>query len=179
MSNFSIDIINPHWIDNKVDNDFDTCSHGEFILTIGGHEILNANDKADWTTCTSVLQLLRGIEDDFTKSKNQIILHCSGLMMLSCPVGIYWKLNHDGSTVIIREIKKQLAISEIDAIKFPMVASIDLEEYKREVLNVAKKVKEFYNRSKPRVVSNDKYDIEEYKKFWNEFDSLYEKYSKI
>jgi len=66
MSNFKIDIVDHHWIDHDPNNETDKCSHGLFILTIGDTKILTQEDDIDdWTTSTSVLKLLRTIENDF------------------------------------------------------------------------------------------------------------------
>src|ERR1700760_4898180 len=114
MNNFNIDIIDHHWIDNDLENETDECSHGKFILTIGGKKILTSDDEIDdWTTSTSVLRLLRTIEHDFVENRDSgIILHCGMVQMISCPIAIDWVLVHKDDRVVIRDIKKYLSTDE-------------------------------------------------------------------
>lgn len=108
MGNFILDIVDHHWIDRDPGNETDECSHGRFLLTLGGVQILSGEDDInDWTTSTSVLRLLRTLEDDFIEDRGfGIILHCGMLPMISCPISIDWQLVHAGGKVLISEIKK-------------------------------------------------------------------------
>jgi hypothetical protein len=179
VSDFAIDIVNHRWIDNDPENETDECSHGRFLLTIGGQEILTYSDEIeDWTTSTSVLRLLRTIENDFNQEDRGygILLHCGMIQMISCPIAIDWILTHEGRKVVIREIKKYPSSDDSRVIDFKgLEVSIDIKDYTREVVKVARQVKEFFSRSKPRKLMG--VDIECNREFWQEFDALLLKYS--
>jgi len=179
VDNFEIDILNHHWIDNDPNNESDECSHGQFILSIAGEGILTQEDTIqDWTTSTSVLRLLRTIESDFVQDRGPgIIIHCGMIQMISCPIAIDWVLNHEGNEVIIKEIKKYPNTRDEDAVDYNgLVGIVHIDDYKHEILKVARQVKGFFARSKPRRL--DGADVECNNEFWKEFDGLLSKYSK-
>jgi len=178
MSNFKIDIVDHRWIDNDPENETDECSHGRFILTIGGREILTRDDDIDdWTTSTSVLRLLRTIENDFVGNRGSgIILHCGMVQMISCPIAIDWLLVHRDDKVIISEIRKYPSADDSKVIVFEALeVEMDIFEYKSEIVKVAKQVKKFFSQSKPRKLTG--VDVECNLQFWNEFDGLLHKYA--
>jgi hypothetical protein len=178
VDNFKIDILNHCWIDNDPENVTDECSHGQFILTIAGQRILDESDDIlNWTTSTSVLRLLRTIEEDFVEDREPgIILHCGMIQMISCPIAIDWILQHEEDKVIIKEVKKYLSTSDECVVDYKgLVGVIDVDEYKSEILKVARQVKEFFARSKPRRLAEA--DIKCNFEFWKEFDGLVNKYS--
>ncbi|MEO7048030.1 MAG: hypothetical protein ABI091_22215 [Ferruginibacter sp.] len=179
MNNFTIDIIDHHWIDNDPNNQFDNCSHGKFMLTIGGQEILSDKDDImDWTTNTSVLRLLRTLDNDFIDNRDMgIILHCGMIHMISCPIAVDWILVYKDGKVIISDIKKYLTTNDNDVIDFKgLTSTIEIEEYRCQIIKIALEVKEFFAISKPRKYY-DGSEMESNWKFWEEFDLLLEKHS--
>jgi hypothetical protein len=179
MKNFEIEIIDQHWIDGDPDNTTDMCSHGIFRISINGQTVLSAEDGVDdWTTSTSVLRLLRTIDDDFQYDRDfGIILHCGMIEMISCPIALDWLLWHEDDVVWIKDIKKYLTTNDADVIEYPnLTASIPLKEYKNEIAKVALQVKEFFATSKPRKYYNDQERLDNIK-FWSEFDSLLSRHS--
>lgn len=179
IPNFSVEITNHHWIDNDLNNINDPCSHGIFLLTINGQEILTAEDGIqDWTTNTSVLRLLRTIDDDFIENRDfGIILHCGLLEMISCPISLDWLLRHEGEYIVITDIKKQLTTNENNVIEYKnLIAHIPKDKYKAEILKVANQVKNFYATSRPRNYS-DEQERQASIAFWKEFDELVSKHS--
>ena len=179
MKLFEIDIVDHHWIDRNPDNTKDECSHGRFLLTINGQIILGEEDDVrDWTTCTSVLRLLRTIDEDFLEARDfGVLLHCGGIEMISCPISIDWLLWHEGDMVCIKEIKKYLTWKDEEVIEFPgLTARISKEHYVSEVVKVATQVKDFFRISKPREYFNETARRQS-AEFWKEFDLLTAKHS--
>ncbi len=178
MNNFSIDIVDHHWIDNDVDNEYDECSHGKFLLTIGGQEILCEKDTIDWTTSTSVLKLLRTLDSDFkVNTDSGIIIHCGMVYVMSCPISIDWNLIHKDGKVLISIIRKYITCNEKDVIDFEgLTATVEIEEYRNQIINVAIQVKDFFAMSKPRKYYSGS-EMETNWKFWEEFDLLLERHS--
>ena|SRR5579859_149696 len=178
MTDFQIDIINPHWIDGDPENDTDECSHGQFILTIAGKEILTKDDDIrDWTTNTSALLLLRTLESDFSGEGGYgILLHCGMLQMISCPISVDWIWTHEAGKVIITKISKRLSARHEGPVEFQgLTGIVHIDHYKNEILKVARQVKDFYARSRPRKLSGPYLKINE--EFWQQFDSLLLKHS--
>jgi hypothetical protein len=96
--------------------------------------------------------------------------------MTSCPIVIDWHLIHEGHKVIIKNIRKYLSTDESKVVKYAgLEVEIDIDEYKNEIVKVAKQVKDFFTRSKPRNLTG--LDIECNREFWEEFNSLLLKYS--
>ena len=179
MQKFTIDIINHHWIDNDPNNTSDHCSHGIFILNINDQQILSANDDIeDWTTSTSVLKLLRTIDDDFQSNYEMgIILHCGMIQMISCPISLDWMLKHKDEDIIITDVKKYLTTNDKDVVEYKyLMATIPREMYKLEILKVANQVKDFFGKSKPRTYF-DEQEKQTSITFWKEFDYLISKHS--
>ena len=178
MDDFRVDIINHCWIDNDPENDTDECSHGQFILTIAGTEILTKDDEIlDWTTSTSVLRLLRTIGNDFIENRGSgIILHCGMVQMISCPISIDWKLYHENNNVVIKEVKKYPSVRDEDVINYEgLVGIIHIDDYKEQIIKVARQVKDFFAQSKPRRLEG--IDVECNLEFWKEFDDLLQRHS--
>lgn len=178
MDDFRLDIINPCWIDKDPGNDTDECSHGQFMLTIAGTDILTKDDQIlDWTTSTSVLRLLRTIGNDFIENRGAgIILHCGMVQMISCPIAIDWVLHHEGNKVVIKAVKKYPSVKDEDVIDYKgLVGIIHIDDYTDQILKAAKQVKDFFARSKPRRLTG--IDMESNLDFWKEYDDLLQKYS--
>lgn len=174
MAQFKLDIVDQHWIDRDPNNTTDVCSHGSFLLSINGQSILSREDDIDdWTTSTSVLRLLKTIDDDFLENRDVgIILHCGMLEMISCPISLDWQLWHYKGKIFIKDIKKYLTTNEVEVIEYPeIIAAIPEDEYRNEVLKVALQVKSFFATSKPRQYFDHEERLDNIR-FWKEFDSL-------
>ena len=168
--NLDIKIISQGWIEKS---EFDLCSHGIFELTIGKENILNKSDN-EWTISTSVLQLLRCIEPNSEIKKDfEAIMCCGGILMLGCPIGVYFDLEHKNEKIIINNIKKKITTGDINQVLYPNIkAEIDKKHFAIKILKVAREVKLFFKNSPKKNVT--KMDKEFWIEFWKEFNELYE-----
>jgi hypothetical protein len=172
MDKFNIKILSHEWISNE-NTETDLCSHGKLELTIGEEIILNESD-GDWTISTSVLQLLRCIEPNpDTETDFNPIMCCGMLLMLGCPIGLYFDLKHKNGKIVIRNIKKQYGTNDNEHVLYPkIVAEINTSDFAINILNLAKEVKSFFN-NEPKKNLDDDMDKELWFEFWNEFNELY------
>ena len=173
MDYFNIKILSHEWISNE-DTESDLCSHGKLELTIGKEKILSESD-GDWTISTSVLQLLRCIEPNPNTEKDfNPIMCCGMLLMIGCPIGLYFDLKHQNDKILIRNIIKQYGTSDNEQIIYPnIVAEINKKDFALNILSLAKEVKLFF-KNEPKKNIDDDMDKELWTKFWEEFNELYE-----
>ena len=173
MDVFNIKILTHEWISNK-NSESDLCSHGKFELTIGKEKILNESD-GNWTISTSVLQLLRCIESNpKTEINFNPIMCCGMLLMLGCPIGIYFDLKHQNGKILIKNIIKQFGTNDEEQILYPNIkVEINKEDFAKNILCLAKEVKMFFN-NEPKKNIEDEIDKKLWAEFWAEFNELYE-----
>jgi hypothetical protein len=173
LANFKIEIISTHWLENYDDPD-DRCVHGK-VKVIFGNEIVaeNSDDPNDWFTLSAMaLHLLRTLETNHTEEtpvaqclvpgdgyhidhrENQFQVHIETLYPMV--YGYNWWVTH-----IKDKVKLETIIGNISIIPF--------EIYKKEILNFADKIEEFYKKSSPKNLPEIEYDKIGYLKFWNEW----------
>lgn len=171
MNNFELKILTQNWISNRFKKT-DLCSHGKLELIIGNKTIISERDDIEWTINTSILKFLRCIESDHLAKRDfDIILHCGELLMLSCPIGIYFDLKHENDMVVINNIKKQFGVGESE---YELMSEIEVKiskiEFAKKIIREAKVIKNFFN-AQPKIIE-DKRDMFIYTEFWREFDEL-------
>lgn len=173
MNGFNLKILSQEWISNEKPED-DLCSHGKFELTINGEKIINESD-GDWTISTSVLQLLRCIEPNpVTEKEFNPIMCCGMLLMLGCPVGLYFDLTHKEGKVLISNVKKQYGIGNNELILYSEIkAEINKKQFAMNILSLAKEVKLFFKNASKKIIQNE-IDEQLWIEFWKEFNELYE-----
>ena len=182
MDNFEIRIINQEWLETE-HTENDLCSHGELELIIGNEKISTELDGG-WTISTSVLQFLRCLEPNSETEKDfNPIMCCGGLLMMSCPIGIYFDLHHtDNETIIIKNIIKQLDTGT-KFIEYPnLTVELDKKDFAVKILKIAKEVKMFFENEPKKYIelknepNSDFFQMEKenWIEFWKEFNELYE-----
>jgi hypothetical protein len=173
LPEFKIDITEQGWITSKPESvSEDLCSHGDIRLVIGGHVIAPGDGSGDYTISTSALSLLRTLETDHSPDDpdaEQLILHCRMLLMLSCPIGIDWRVTHRDGRVFLSDMVRSDNTDPCDAVRFAGVA-VELSEdaYRREIVAFANKAKEPF--AGIEKVFPDEVEQREYEEFWLEFE---------
>jgi len=158
---FEINATNLTWLEN-VDEETDLCLHGKAVAKIGD-EIF----EDDATVSATALYLLKSLTEDHLIHKGNQMLPCCGFSIYAnedktavdicgCPNGTDWSIIHVGDDVKIITDSGQETI-------------IGLDEYKISVYSFADKIKEYYEKSTPKVLPKDKVDREGYIVFWNEW----------
>jgi hypothetical protein len=171
---FEIEITRQGWIDPDLDDaPVDLCSHGDIRLEIGGGLIVPGTGGHWYTISTSALALLRTLESDHSRKRpvaDRLILCCGMLMMLSCPIGVDWRVTHLGSgRVRLDEVVRCDTVDESDAIHFPgLVVELAEDEYARQIVGFAERAKEPF--AGAEKTPPDEFEQELYEEFWREYD---------
>ena len=141
MKDFEIEVLEQKWISDDAERS-DLCSHGKLRLIIADENILSDESNLDWTLNTSALRLLRTIESNHIAKKDfELILHCGGLLMMNCPIGVYFDLEHNGNKVKVSNIKKQFGVGEADSKLYSGIEVVlDKTSYAKEVIKFAGQV---------------------------------------
>ncbi len=167
MDYFRIDLLDQYWIDKNNDNQTDFCSHGDIYLMINDQEIVTEKDGA-WTVSSAALRLMKSALYGYDGDNDLPIISCCGyLMNYGCPDTITWDAQINNGTI-------ELSNFRFGEVKyggrslFQDSFRVDLEDYTKQVLVFAQKVKQFYNDSLPRIFSG-KSDQDEYEEYWRLF----------
>jgi hypothetical protein len=173
LANFEIDITEQGWFDAEADSErYDLCSHGDIRLIIGGRVVAPGDGSGDWTISTSALALLRTLESDHVSGdwRDQLVLHCGMIFMLSCPLGIDWSVRHAYGRVHLSEV----VLRDEARHDFPgLAADLTEEEYHRQLIAFAQKAKQpFIGVEK---ATSDDYEQQCYEEFWDEYDARLER----
>lgn len=175
MSNqqFIIEVLNLHWI-NNIDDGNDLCVHGHLYLKIGD-TIISNEESGDWTLSSTALYLLRTLENNYKNDGNSTqILPCCGhvfyydgetekVIIQGCYLGVDWEVIHEENQV-------KLVLENGEA------TIVDINEYRKIVLDFADKIEAFYNNSHPRNLPIDDFDKKGYLAFKKEWRTLRDKW---
>jgi hypothetical protein len=169
-NDFQIEIIEQGWLEGCSPEE-DLCSHGKIKLTIGGHSITSGHE--DYGISESALALLRTLgsnHSDEQQVAQRLIFHgCGTILMMGCPIGVYWSVTHLDNHVRISDVMRDDA--EAYLTRFPGL-SVDVPEeiYRQRIVAFAEKAKEPFN-GVTKTFTDD-FDRREYEKFWAEYDLL-------
>ena len=166
--NFSIEVKNMHWLGDGQESLYDVCSHGDVTVKIG-NEIFQENEMA---LNASALYLLRTLTADYLAEfdnpmRDFALITCCGytlvavpdssdVVILSCPFGIDFSVEHVDSQVKITTLSEETIV-------------MDFEEYQRTIYAFADEVKSFYDNEPPRLFRED-YEQQGYERFWGEWN---------
>lgn len=173
LDNFRIQLLTQNWIDNVSDDGKDLCSHGKVQLMINGIVLSNEN-SGDWTVASSGLKLMKSAIYGYDSGIDFELISCCGYLRMfpSCNRYITWDTEINDNLIIISNIQ----CPEVDKEELkPLSGKIEIQymEYTTQVLNFANKVIEFYSSSLPKQFYS-KYEEEEYKLFWKEFNEYHQ-----
>lgn len=172
MDNFKVELLTQNWIDNKLDDGFDFCSHGKVLLMV--NDIVLSNESSgDWTVASAALRLMKSAIYGYDSKDDLELIPCCGYLRLfpSCPNYITWDTTIHNNAIIVSNIQRSK--NEKNGLKVINGSfQIQYKEYIMEVLSFADKIKKFYSSSSPRKFY-DKFDEEEYELFWKEFNEYH------
>lgn len=169
-NNFDIKLIDLFWI-KEVDDPTDLCAHGHVFVKIG-NEIIADKDSLDVTVSATALYLMRTLKEDYKEGDYASqLLPCCGHFIIAdnekdfvdicgCPSGIDWTIIHTTDHKI-----KHVTNSGQEA-------TIDIEVYKKIVLDFADQVESFYKTSLPKTIPTSDFDKKGYLTFWKEWRKL-------
>ena len=174
-TDFEIKILNLWWLDTKLgkpDSGHDLCVHGELFIKIGDEVLTNGEEG--WTISAAVFFLLRTLFVDYHHDfENELIPDCGhtmwpdgkrGVMVLGCPNGLNWTIEHQGNNVKHTTENGSVAV-------------ISEEDYIDMILRLADQVEDFYEKH-PRILPEDKHNLEGYHRFWENWQMLKSKAEK-
>lgn len=168
---FEIKIIDLYWLEH-IDDPVDLCAHGHVYVRIKD-EILSDKDSLEITISATALYLMRTLKNNYKKNDyaSQLLPCCGHFITIDdnqedrvhihgCLSGIDWTIIHteDGKVKHTSESGK--------------VAMIDRETYREMVLAFADEVEDFYKKSLPKNLPEDKFDRSAYLTFWKEWRNL-------
>jgi hypothetical protein len=149
----------------------DLCSHGDIRLVISGRVIAPGEGSGDYAIGTSALALLRTLESDHSPGlrvvPTALVMHCGGLLMVSCPYGIDWAVLHRGRRVLISDVVKD-ECEKLDGLS----ADLSEDEYRRQIIAFATTAKELFAASEKSLDDSTRAEFEE---FWREYDERLER----
>jgi len=192
---FEIEVTSQGWLDeSELSVRYDLCTHGDLRLVIGGHVILPGDGENEFTISTSALTLLRTLESDHSLAPpfegtsgsrewlndlgvpitEKLVMHCGMLAMISCPIGVDWRVTHGEGRVRLQDVVHVHALGEMRF--YDLSAELPFEEYRRSVVAFAEKAKEPFV-GVVKEFDEDDYDRELYPRFWAEYDGLLARHS--
>lgn len=166
---FEIELLDIHWLEDTPEEN-DLCAHGQVKVIIGNEIIVDRREKQNhWTLSAMAVHLLRTIENnhDLENLVGEHLIPCCGhhidhlensidVHIQGCFTGInYWVKHIDENIQLTTESNTEVVIP--------------INEYKTEIINFVDKVEEFYEKSKPKKLPDDKYDKTGYELMWKEW----------
>lgn len=154
------------------------------------------DDERDYfTISTSALSLLRTLESDHAPAlplegssgrhewlnelgvplTEKLIIHCGELAMLSCPIGIDWRVTHRDDSMQISDVVR--VDNRVTTPLLDLAVELPFEKYRRQIVAFAEKAKEPFV-GVEKEFDEDDYDRELYPKFWAEYDGLLARHSR-
>ena len=167
---FRIDLLEQGWLDGCEPRS-DPCSHGRLHIVIGGTTV--ADGELELGISESSLGLLRPLEDDRSSAEEQerLILHgCGLILMMGCPIGIDWDVEHAGDVVRVGNVVVCDGTGADDERELHVSADVPAARYREQVVALAKAVKQLFATS-PDKALDDPFDRQQYAEFWREFDA--------
>jgi hypothetical protein len=167
---FRIDLLEHGWLDG-CEATSDPCSHGRLRIVIAGTTV--ADGKPELGISESALGLLRTLDDDRHGSQEQerLIMHgCGLILMMGCPIGIDWDVEHAAQVVRVRNVVVCDGTGAEDERELNVSADVPASLYCEQVVALAKTVKRFFAASADKVLA-DPVDRQVYAEFWREFDA--------
>ena len=164
---FRIDLLEQDWLDG-CDAASDLCSHGRLRIVIGDTTVADGEDN--FGISESALGLMRTLKDDrhsALEEERLIVCGCGLILMMNCPFGIDWDVEHAGDLVRVRNVVVDDGACERD---LHVSTDVPRAEYRQQVVALAKAVKDFFGAS-PDKVFDDSFDRDQYLAFWQEFDA--------
>jgi hypothetical protein len=167
---FEIKILDLHWI-NNVDDPTDLCAHGHVFVKIG-NEIVCDSSRLDVAVSSTALYLMRTVRNNYAKGDfaSQLLPCCghfiiadedkSSVQICGCPSGIDW-------TIIQVDDRRIRHTTENG-----QEAILEIESYKRMVLEFVEQVEQFYDNSLPKTIPTNEFDKDGYLTFWKEWKNL-------
>src|SRR5436190_21575034 len=172
MELFTIDIVEQGWLDGS-SSEQDLCSHGRIKLVIDDQLISPADEE--YGISESALALLRTLEHDHSPEHpiaERLIFHgCGTMLMLGCPIGFDWSVEHVPGQVRIANVVRYDTTSESDAVHFPDLAvEVPDEQYRQQIVKFADEAKTLFDGITKTFYDDE--DRERYEEFWAEFETL-------
>lgn len=166
---FELKINDLYWIKGVADDPADLCLHGKVFVKIGDKVIDDGIEK-DWAVSAGAYYMLKSVYSDHLTGSSEVLHPCCGhfmfidektdaLVIMDCPLGLDWSVKHEGCIV-------KLIVDEHTQIVIP------LAEYKETVFEFADAIKSFYNACSPKVPTGEKFEVDGYQKFWEDWEKL-------
>jgi hypothetical protein len=166
----NLELLRPHWINDKGDDPSDQCAHGFIDLSINGIEFSSESD-GEWTVSAAALFLLRTVTSDHSPqdsvAEGNFLLPCCGFTIcpseesrypyciLGCNNGIDPSIRHSRGTV-------QVSLDNKSAV-------VPLHEWAKAVLRFSDQVQEFYDSAEPKEQLEDDFDRSGWEFFWQDW----------
>jgi hypothetical protein len=167
---FEIDLLKQEWLEG-CEAASDPCSHGRLRVVIGDATVTDG--ELDLGISESALGLLRTLDEDRRSATEQdrLILHgCGLILMMGCPIGIDWDVQHDGDVISLNNVIVCDGTGAGDERGLHVSAEVPAHEYREQVVTLADAVKRFFATG-PEKVFDDSFDRQQYADFWQEFDA--------
>jgi len=147
----------------------DQCAHGKMLFQVDATVYVQP-EGGKWTLSAAGLFLLRTLEHDHTKanpvSEHNLLIPCCGhsawlneggrfkLLCTGCGLGKNPEVIHRDKTILIRGEQEQ---------------TVSFMEWKDSVFAFVDQVREFYDKSSPKVLPDEGVDREGGAAFWQEW----------
>jgi hypothetical protein len=158
---------NLHWL-GESETERDLCLHGFVDLSIGGKSLSDEN-SGEWTVCVASYNLLKTVNNNYTKSTfNSQLIPCCGhskycdmgesIFITGCSNGVDWNITHKDRKIIHSfDDGEEIETSH--------------SEWAKAVVEFSDDVMDFYEQSSERVPS-DEHEKEALRRFLAEWKQL-------
>jgi len=201
LPDFHIEIVTQEWLapNRPGAEDNDLCTHGDIRLVIGGQTIAPGDGRGEYGISEAALGLLRTITSnresplrgtrglhwsrrylptrsrgtrEEAQPRERLIPHgCGLILMMGCPIGIDWAVEHVGGRVRISEVFRCDDVGTTAVKENPDVAvEVPSEEYRDEIVAFARCAKEPFEGVTKSL--DDDFDRRMFVEFWEEYDGL-------
>lgn len=158
-------LLNPHWLEDTEDSDYDLCVHSAVWLKIG--DTIFSNEKPDdWAVSATAYHFLRTLKRNHNLQEDeQLIPHCSfnfwkgedKITFVNCSIGINWDIFRRNDKIVHKFNGKEI--------------EIDFDKWRDAVVSFSDSVLAFYESSTPRKFYADE-DEKDFNFFMSEFKRL-------
>jgi hypothetical protein len=167
---FRIELLEQRWLEGG-DPAADPCSHGRLRIVIADQVITQG--ELDLGISESALGLLRTLSEDrkSAEASERLILHgCGLILMMGCPIGIDWDVEHERDMVRLSHVVVCGDTDPEGEKRLNVAVEVPLSLYRQEVVALAQAVKDFFAASEDKYF-DDPFDRQQYADFWREFDA--------